>query len=190
MSFRARLALVATAAVALAVVLASVVRLRRRPRPAPRHRRRCAEGSRSGDLRASRCARSSQAIRLFLERGPGLGEAPGYIQVVTIDGDTIRAPEARVALPVSDHVLAVARGEQRLVLRRLPGVGRPRQGADDPGAGRSRASPSRSRARSPRWTPPSGASDSSSSSSRSPESRSPPCSVSSWRAPPSPRCVA
>jgi two-component system, OmpR family, sensor histidine kinase MprB len=110
MSFRARLALVATAAVALAVVLASVVvyvvvRDQLRGTVDDALKDRAAEISRF-PLRAFQ-----SGDQAFLERGPGLGEAPGYIQVVTIDGDTIRAPEARVALPVSDQVLAVARGE-------------------------------------------------------------------------------
>jgi two-component system, OmpR family, sensor histidine kinase MprB len=43
--------------------------------------------------------------------GPGLGGAPGYIQVVQSDGTTIRPPEESVELPVSDHVLAVANGK-------------------------------------------------------------------------------
>ena len=110
MSFRARLALVATAAVALAVVLASVVvyvvvRDQLRGTVDDALKDRAAEISRF-PLRAFQ-----SGDQAFLERGPGLGEAPGYIQVVTIDGDTIRAPEARVALPVSDDVLAVARGD-------------------------------------------------------------------------------
>jgi two-component system, OmpR family, sensor histidine kinase MprB len=110
MSFRARLALVATAAVALAVVLASVVvyvvvRNQLRGTVDDALKDRAAEISRF-PLRAFQ-----SGDQAFLERGPGLGGAPGYIQVVTIDGDTIRAPEATVALPVSDHVLAVARGD-------------------------------------------------------------------------------
>jgi two-component system, OmpR family, sensor histidine kinase MprB len=110
MTFRARLALVATAAVALAIVLASavvyvVVRDQLRGTVDDALRGRAAEISRF-PLRAFQAG--DQA---FLERGPGLGEAPGYIQVVTADGGTIRAPEARVKLPVSDHTLAVANGE-------------------------------------------------------------------------------
>jgi two-component system sensor histidine kinase MprB len=42
--------------------------------------------------------------------GPGLGGAPGYIQVVQSDGTTIRPPDESVELPVSDHVLSVANG--------------------------------------------------------------------------------
>jgi two-component system, OmpR family, sensor histidine kinase MprB len=110
MSFRARLALVATAAVALAIVLASVVvyvvvRDQLRGTVDNALKDRAAELSRF-PLRAFQAG--DQA---FLERGPGLGGAPGYIQVVTLDGDTIRAPDATVALPVSDHVLSVAAGQ-------------------------------------------------------------------------------
>jgi two-component system sensor histidine kinase MprB len=111
MSFRARLALVATAAVALAVVLASaavyvVVRDQLRGTVDDALKNRAAEISRF-PLRAFQ-----SGDQAFLEGGPGLGEAPGYIQVVTIDGDTIRAPNARVALPVSDRVLEVAQGQR------------------------------------------------------------------------------
>ncbi|HEY3069945.1 MAG TPA: HAMP domain-containing sensor histidine kinase [Gaiellaceae bacterium] len=110
MSFRARLALVATAAVALAVVLASVVvylvvRNQLRGTVDNALKDRAAEISRF-PLRAFQAG-----DKAFLERGPGLGGAPGYIQVVTSDGDTIRAPEATVQLPVSEHVLEVAQGK-------------------------------------------------------------------------------
>ena len=110
MSFRARLALVATAAVALAVVLASVavyvvVRDQLRGTVDNALKDRAAEMSRV-PLRAFRAG--DQA---FLERDPGLGGAPGYIQVVTSDGDTIRAPDAKTQLPVSDHTLSVADGD-------------------------------------------------------------------------------
>jgi two-component system, OmpR family, sensor histidine kinase MprB len=109
MSFRARLALVATAAVALAVVLASVVvyvvvRDQLRGTVDDALKDRAAEISRF-PLRAFQ-----SGDQAFLERGPGLGEAQGYIQVVTVDGHTIRAADARVALPFSDHVLSVAQG--------------------------------------------------------------------------------
>jgi two-component system, OmpR family, sensor histidine kinase MprB len=110
MSFRARLALVATAAVALAVVLASVVvyvvvRDQLRGTVDDALKERAAEISRT-PLHAFQSGDEA-----FLEHGPGLGEAPGYIQVVTLDGDTIRAPDATVALPVSDRVLSVAQGQ-------------------------------------------------------------------------------
>jgi two-component system sensor histidine kinase MprB len=110
MSFRARLALVAAAAVALAVVLASVVvyvvvRNQLRGTVDAALRDRAAEISRT-PLHAFR-----DGDQAFLERGPGLGEAPGYVQVVTSDGSTIRAADARTELPVSDRVLSVAKGE-------------------------------------------------------------------------------
>ena len=109
MSFRARLALVAAAAVALAVVLASavvyiVVRDELRGTVDDALRDRAAEISRF-PLRAIQ-----EGDRPVLE-GPGLGGAPGYIQVVQSDGTTIRPPEERVELPVSDHVLSVANGK-------------------------------------------------------------------------------
>jgi two-component system, OmpR family, sensor histidine kinase MprB len=108
-SFRARLALVAAAAVALAVLLASavvyvVVRDELRGTVDDALRDRAAEISRF-PLRAIQ-----EGDRPVLE-GPGLGGAPGYIQVVQSDGTTIRPPEERVELPVSDHVLAVANGK-------------------------------------------------------------------------------
>jgi two-component system sensor histidine kinase MprB len=107
MSFRTRLALVASAAVALAVVLASVVvyvvvRDQLRAPVDAALKDRAAEISRF-PLRAFQAG--DQA---FLERGPGLGEAPGYIQVVTSDGDTIRAPGATTALPITRRTLDVA----------------------------------------------------------------------------------
>jgi two-component system sensor histidine kinase MprB len=110
MSFRARLALVAAAAVALAVVLASVVvyvvvRNQLRGTVDGALRDRAAEISRV-PLHAFR-----EGDQAFLERGPGLGEAPGYVQVVTSDGTTIRAADARTELPVSERVLSVAKGE-------------------------------------------------------------------------------
>jgi two-component system, OmpR family, sensor histidine kinase MprB len=108
-SFRARLALVAAAAVALAVLLASavvyvVVRDDLRGTVDDALRDRAAEISRF-PLRAIQ-----EGDRPVLE-GPGLGGAPGYIQVVQSDGTTIRPPEESVELPVSDHVLAVANGK-------------------------------------------------------------------------------
>jgi len=109
MSFRARLALVAAAAVALAVVLASavvyiVVRDELRGTVDDALRDRAAEISHF-PLRAI-----EEGDRPVLE-GPGLGGAPGYIQVVQSDGTTIRPPDETVELPVSDHVLSVANGK-------------------------------------------------------------------------------
>jgi two-component system sensor histidine kinase MprB len=109
MSFRARLALVAAAAVALAVVLASVVvyvvvRDQLRAPVDDSLKGRAADISRF-PLRAFQAG-----DRAFLERGPGLGGAPGYIQVVTSDGDAIRAPDATVELPITQRTLDVATG--------------------------------------------------------------------------------
>jgi two-component system, OmpR family, sensor histidine kinase MprB len=110
-SFRARLALVAATAVALAVLLASavvyiVVRDELRGTVDDALRDRAAEISRF-PLRAIQ-----EGDRPVLE-GPGLGGAPGYIQVVQADGTTIRPPDERVELPISNHVLAVANGNGR-----------------------------------------------------------------------------
>jgi two-component system sensor histidine kinase MprB len=111
MSFRTRLALVAAAAVALAIVLASVVvyvvvRNQLRGTVDEALEDRAAEVVRA-PLRAFRLGEGA-----FLAPGPLLGGAPGYIQLVSSEGETIRPPEARVELPVSDEALAVARREQ------------------------------------------------------------------------------
>jgi two-component system, OmpR family, sensor histidine kinase MprB len=110
MSFRTRLALVAASAVALAVVLASVVvyvvvRDQLRDTVDEALQNRAAEVVRA-PLRTLRLGEGA----LFLA-GPQLGGAPGYIQLVRSDGETIRPPEALVELPVSDHALAVAQGD-------------------------------------------------------------------------------
>ncbi len=109
MSFRARLALVAAAAVALAVVLASVVvyvvvrdQLRAPVDDALKDR--------AADISRFPLHAFQAGDQAFLERGPGLGGAPGYIQVVTSDGDTIRAPDATVELPITQRTLEVATG--------------------------------------------------------------------------------
>jgi two-component system sensor histidine kinase MprB len=104
MSFRARLALVAAAAVALAVVAASfviyfVVR---------------------GDLRntvdeslqttAAQLARTPpHDFKNFATPTSKLGGAPGYPQVVGVDGEPILPRGETVALPVNDRVIDVAR---------------------------------------------------------------------------------
>jgi two-component system, OmpR family, sensor histidine kinase MprB len=111
MSFRTRLALVAAAAVALAVVLASVVvyvvvrnQLRGTVDEALENRAAEVVGA---PLRAFRLGEGT-----FLAPGPLLGGAPGYIQLVDADGETIRPPEEVVELPVSGNELSVARGEE------------------------------------------------------------------------------
>jgi two-component system, OmpR family, sensor histidine kinase MprB len=108
MSFRARLAIVAATAVALAVVLASavvyiVVRNQLRGTVDAGLRDRAAELSHS-PLRAIQ-----EGDRAVLDAHE-LGGAPGYIQVVQTNGTTIRPPNETIELPVSDHVLAVAKG--------------------------------------------------------------------------------
>jgi two-component system sensor histidine kinase MprB len=109
-SFRARLAVAAAAAVALAVVLASVavylvVRNQLRGTLDSALRDRAAEVQHQ-PLRAFQAG--DQA---FLQPGPQLGGAPGYFQVVSADGDTIRLPNEAVELPVDDDVRAVAGGQ-------------------------------------------------------------------------------
>ena len=110
MSFRARLAIAAAAAVALAVVLASVtvyvvVRSELRGTLDSALRDRAAQVQHE-PLRAFQAG--DQA---FLEPGPQLGGAPGYFQVVSADGDTIRLPNETVELPVTDAVREVASGQ-------------------------------------------------------------------------------
>jgi two-component system sensor histidine kinase MprB len=109
MSFRARLAIVAASAVALAVVLASavvyiVVRNQLRGTVDAALRDRAAEISHS-PLRAIQ-----EGDRAVLDAHE-LGGAPGYIQVVQSNGTTIRPPNEAIELPVSDQVLAVAKGK-------------------------------------------------------------------------------
>jgi two-component system, OmpR family, sensor histidine kinase MprB len=107
-SFRTRLALAASVAVALAVVLASVVvyivvRNELRAEVDSALRERAEEISREPpDLVA----------RALFGRGPGLGGAEGYPQVVEADGSTFRPRGADVPLPVTDEVLELARGDR------------------------------------------------------------------------------
>jgi two-component system, OmpR family, sensor histidine kinase MprB len=109
-SFRARLTLVAAAAVALVVVLASavvyiVVRNQLRGTVDSALRDRAADVSHE-PIRAFRAGG-----RAFLAPGPELGGAPGYFQLVESSGTTVRPPGETVELPVSSHVLDVAKGE-------------------------------------------------------------------------------
>jgi two-component system sensor histidine kinase MprB len=71
---------------------------------------RAAEVSRA-PLRAFRLGGES-----FLAPGPGLGEAPGYVQLVEADGTTVRPPREDVELPVSDRALEVATGDSGVFL--------------------------------------------------------------------------
>jgi two-component system sensor histidine kinase MprB len=110
-SFRARLAVAAAAAVALAVVLASVtvyvvVRSELRSTLDSALRDRAAEVQHE-PLRAFQAGEEA-----FLEPGPEIGGAPGYFQVVSADGDTIRLPNETVELPVTDAVREVASGRR------------------------------------------------------------------------------
>ena len=111
MSFRARLAIAAATAVALAVVLASVtvyvvVRSELRSTLDSALRDRAAEVQHE-PLRAFQAGDDA-----FLEPGPQLGGAPGYFQVVSANGDTIRLPNETVELPVTDAVREVASGQR------------------------------------------------------------------------------
>jgi two-component system, OmpR family, sensor histidine kinase MprB len=115
MSFRTRLALVSAAAVALAVVLASVVvyvvvRNQLRGTVDEALQDRAAEVSRT-PLRVLRDFNFG-GNGPFLLPGPELGGAPGYIQLLRSDGDTVRPPDAPVELPVSEDALGAARGER------------------------------------------------------------------------------
>jgi two-component system sensor histidine kinase MprB len=104
MSFRARLALVAAAAVALAIVVASfvvyfVVRDQLR-----------ATVDASLRITAAQLANSPvHDFGHFAAPSPELGDAPGYPQIVGIDGTPILPPGADVVLPVNDRVKNVAR---------------------------------------------------------------------------------
>jgi two-component system sensor histidine kinase MprB len=100
MSFRVRLTLVAAAAVALAVVLSSVVVY-----VVVRDQLR-------GQVDDALEDRAVQIQRAPL-RGPDpfLGEAGGYVQVVSADGTIRRPPGADIPIPVTQRVLEVAAGE-------------------------------------------------------------------------------
>jgi two-component system sensor histidine kinase MprB len=107
-SFRTRLALAAAAAVALAVILASltvflVVRSELRAEVDDALRNRAEEISRLPP---------DMVGRALFGRGPGLGGAEGYPQVVEPDGSTHRSPGDDVPLPVSDRVIDVADGDE------------------------------------------------------------------------------
>jgi two-component system sensor histidine kinase MprB len=107
-SFRTRLALAASAAVALAVILASltvfvVVRSELRAEVDDALRNRAEEISRLPP---------DMVGRALFGRGPGLGGAEGYPQVVEPDGSTHRSPGDDVPLPVSDRVIDVADGDE------------------------------------------------------------------------------
>jgi two-component system, OmpR family, sensor histidine kinase MprB len=113
-SFRARLTIVAAAAVALAVVLASVViyfvvRGELVEQIDDGLRTRAAEVQR---IPPWRITSPRPPLPSPLEQESELGGARGYVQVVVSDGQTYRAPEDTIKLPVSDETLEVARGER------------------------------------------------------------------------------
>jgi two-component system sensor histidine kinase MprB len=104
MTLRARLTLSAALAVAVAVVLASVavyfvVRSELR-------------GEVDESLRARAAAVEGPPFGADFPhvRGPLLGEAGGYFQIVGADGRTFRGPGATLALPVDERTIRVAAG--------------------------------------------------------------------------------
>ena len=111
MSFRARLAIAAAAAVALAVVLASVT-VYVVVRSELRGTLDSALHDRAAQVQHEPLRAFQAGDQAFLEPGPQLGGAPGYFQVVSADGDTIRLPNETVELPVSDAVREVASGRR------------------------------------------------------------------------------
>jgi two-component system sensor histidine kinase MprB len=110
MSFRTRLTLVAAIAVAVAVAVASAVVY-----VAVRSELR-GEVDEALEARAQEILRSAEAgfADRFFPRipDPSLGEAGGYVQLVSADGRTLRPRGANVELPVNDRVLEVASGAQ------------------------------------------------------------------------------
>ena len=111
MSFRARLAIAAAAAVALAVVLASVT-VYVVVRSELRGTLDSALHDRAAQVQHEPLRAFQAGDQAFLEPGPQLGGAPGYFQVVSADGDTIRLPNETVELPVTDAVREVASGRR------------------------------------------------------------------------------
>src|SRR5262245_4354640 len=112
MSFRARLVLASAAAVALAIVAASAItyvlvrdELRGQVDDALR--------GRAANIRL-RIVQDPQTGRRFLDVPPPLfGGAPGYTQLVTSTGATIRPFDEGAALPVTGRDTAAARGEEQ-----------------------------------------------------------------------------
>ncbi len=116
MSFRVRLALVASAAVAVAVVLVSIAAyfiVRNELRDEVDESLRD-----TAQLITRQPGRA--AAELFAPRGRflrgiprrSLGGPEGYVQVLTVDGQTFREPDDDIELPISTAELAVASGER------------------------------------------------------------------------------
>jgi two-component system sensor histidine kinase MprB len=106
-SFRARLAIAAAAAVALAVVLASVT-VYLVVRSELRGTLDSALRDRAAQIQHEPLRAFQAGDQAFLEPGPQLGGAPGYFQVVSAKGQTLRLPNETVELPVTDAVREVA----------------------------------------------------------------------------------
>jgi len=106
-TFRARLTLVAAVAVAVAILLASSViylivrgQLRGQVDAALRSR-----------LRSVSYSVGPGTLRINFPDLP-LGGASGYAQLVSAQGSSVRQEEARIELPVTDRVKAVAAGQE------------------------------------------------------------------------------
>jgi two-component system sensor histidine kinase MprB len=111
-TFRARIVVAAAAAVAIAVALASVLawvlvrqQLRKEIDDALRSRAELI-----ADVRLAPEARIREALRALPPPRPGA--PPGYVQVVSAEGDTFRTAETSPDVPVSARTLAVAAGAQ------------------------------------------------------------------------------
>ena len=112
MSFRARLTLVAAVAVAVAVAVASVVvylavrsELRGQVDDALEQRAEIVSRIPIGIV-------ETRPGRYFLQiPAPALGGPGGYVQVVTREGETLRAPGEELPLPVDDRTREVAAGD-------------------------------------------------------------------------------
>jgi two-component system sensor histidine kinase MprB len=104
MSFRARLALVAASAVALAIIAASFVVYF-----VVRDQLRATVDSSLRTTAAQLATTPVHDFGHFAAPSPELGGAPGYPQIVGINGTPILPPGADVALPVNQQVENVAR---------------------------------------------------------------------------------
>jgi two-component system, OmpR family, sensor histidine kinase MprB len=112
MSFRARLALVAAAAVALAIVVASFVVYF-----VVRDQLRSTVDSSLKTTAAEIAQTPVHDFGHFAVPSPELGGAPGYPQIVGVNGTPILPPGENVALPINDQVTSVARDGRGTFLR-------------------------------------------------------------------------